>query len=378
MASIKYIANIRLPTEKAHGIQIMKTCEALARQGVELELIVPRRLNCLKGDPFEFYGVERKFKIVKLWCLDLVSLNIFGALGFRIESLTFYLALKFHLGKQASVVCYTRDFSIAYWLSKIVNSVYYEIHVLPEKVGAKYKEAWNRCKGLIVISDELKNELVRRGINNNKILVARDAVDLKMFENLPDKIKCRQKLKLPIDKRIVVYSGHLYGWKGADALAMAASLLPEDALVCLVGGMVKDVKKFRKKFQFSNLKIIGWRPLNEIPVWLKAADILVLPTSAKEKIGALYTSPMKMFEYMAAKRPIVASDIPSSREVLDETTALLFSPDSAPALAQALMTVDANYSEAEVRAVRAHELVTMKYSWEKRAKDIMEFIQIGV
>src|SRR5438105_408941 len=91
---IYYLANVRLPTEKAHGIQIMKTCEALARLGIDLELIVPRRRNPIVQEPFSFYQVEKNFKITQLPCWDLVSSNRLGAVGFWIESWTFYRSVK--------------------------------------------------------------------------------------------------------------------------------------------------------------------------------------------------------------------------------------------------------------------------------------------
>ena len=83
---ILYIANIRLPTEKAHGIQIMKMCEAFADIGHKVELIVPWRFNFIKIEPFEYYGVKKNFKITKLPSLDLVWL---GRIGFWAQSFTF-------------------------------------------------------------------------------------------------------------------------------------------------------------------------------------------------------------------------------------------------------------------------------------------------
>ena len=61
---IFYLANARIPTEKAHGIQIMKMCEALAEQSCELELVIPRRINRLKIDGFEYYKVKKEFYLI--------------------------------------------------------------------------------------------------------------------------------------------------------------------------------------------------------------------------------------------------------------------------------------------------------------------------
>lgn len=369
-----FISNIRLPTEKAHGIQIMKTCEALAGQGIEVELIAPQRLNRLKDDPFEFYSVERNFKITKLWCLDLISLKIFGAIGFWFESWIFYLSIKKYLKTNYADVYYTRDLPIAYWLSKEISPVYDEIHTLPDSISLIYKKTWKRCRGLVVINQILKGELIINGVAENKILVARDAVDPGQFYIKDSKEECRKKLNLILDQKIVVYTGHLYEWKGTRILADAVKLLPKDIHIYLVGGTYEDIKKYQSKYKSENLHIVGWQKHGRIPYWLAAADVLVLPTSAKEKIGALYTSPMKLFEYMMAKRPIVASDTSSLREVLDDSTSYFFKPDDTASFILILKKIFASPIEAETKAVKAYKEVIIKYNWDKRAETIKNFL----
>lgn len=371
-SQLLYIANIRLPTEKAHGIQIMKTCESLARQGIEVELIVPRRLNRIKQDPFEFYGVEKNFKITKLWCLDLISWNIFGTLGFWIESWTFYRAVKQYFRGQNKAVYYTRDLPLACWLSKKVGPFYYEIHTLPDKILSIHKETWGRCKGLVVISDRLKDELIKQSISENKILVARDAVDLKEFTRSESKEECRKKLGLPLDKKIVVYTGHLYKWKGADLLARAASFVPPHVQVYLVGGTEEDIQKFKKIYKTANLHIVGWQPREIIPCWLTAADLLVLPNSAKEAISSLYTSPLKLFEYMAIRTPMLLAKLSSIQEVMGDH-GKYFEPDNEKSLAEGIIQGLIGSSEQEQMNEWTQEEIK-KYTWEERAERIKSFV----
>ena len=369
-----------MPTEKAHGLQIMKTCEALARQGIEVQLIIPRRLNNLKDDIFNFYNAEKNFIITKVWCLDLISLNIFGRLGYWIESWTFYNAALKILKENAVSIYYTRDLPIAFWLSKKNSKVYYEIHSLPDNPTIFHRQSWYRCWGLVVISNGIKKYLESYGVAPEKILIARDAVDVEQSMNFSDensRRQARELLQLPINQKIVVYTGHLYKWKGAEILAEAAGKLSNDINdihVYLVGGTKKDIAIFRKKYHLLNLHIVGWTPHRLIVVWHQSSDLLVIPTSGEEKIGRIYTSPLKLFEYMIAKRPIVASDIPALREILDETMATFFAPDNPNSLVEQIQLILSSPKKAEKKVVHAYEEVKRKYSWGERAKLINDFI----
>ena len=119
--------------------------------------------------------------------------------------------------------------------------------------------------------------------------------------------------------------------------------------------------------------IVGHRSHDEIPIWLRAADVLVLPNTAKEEISAHYTSPMKLFEYMASGRPIIASDLASVREVFNETLGTFFTPDDPVALSVAIQRVLEYPEEAEIKAAMARRGVAM-YTWEIRAKCISAFL----
>jgi len=374
---LAYLANIRLPTEKAHGLQIMKTCEALVRQGIVVELVVPTRRNPLEGNSFSFYGVEQCFKIHRVRNIDYLALPLPKVAGFFLQSVSFYRAAKQYLGFCRADIYYTRDLIVAWLLSRSLSPVFYEIHAIPDRIGFWHKKTWGRCKGIIVISNGLKDALVKQGVSETKIMVARDAVAVDQFTrstNRADQTRTRERLGLSLDKKIVVYTGHLYDWKGTNILAEAAKLLPDQIQVYVVGGTSEDVARLKNKYHHPNLHIVGWQSHSAMPDWHQVADVLVVPTSARSKIGGVYTSPLKLFEYMMSKRPIIASDIPSLREVLDESVATFFTADSPIALAEKIQVVLANTEEGEEKAGRAYNLVREKYSWDKRAETIKNFI----
>lgn len=374
MLHLAYIANIRLPTEKAHGLQIMKTCEALANQGVEVELIVPRRRNYSKADPFYFYGVRKNFKITRLGCVDFLVLPFLKRLGFWLAGLTFYWAAKSYLAHQQFDAYYTRDLFLAAWFTKIFQPLFYEIHTLPERPRFYHALAWQRAKKLIVISDGLKKDLINYDVPESKIAVVRDAVDVVQFDIKESKAECRQKLGLPLGQKIVLYTGHLYEWKGATTLAQAAQFLSPNINIYIVGGTPGDIARFRRERWLPQVHIVGWQPHEFMPFWQRAADLLALPNSAKTKIGAFYTSPLKLFEYALSGTPIVASDVPAIREVLGTAGAVYFEPDNSRSLAEGIRQGLEKIEELRRQAQCLRERIAQTYTWERRAALINQAI----
>ncbi len=373
---ILYIANIRIPTEKAHGFQIMKTGEEFTKQGQVVTLLVAKRFNSgalKRQNPFEYYGIKKQFPLKKLFCIDLIfgsMYKLIGPLAFWLQSVTFIISLKLHLLKNRYDLIYCRDEPVLAALLNY-NNLVYEAHKAP---GAKYKLMLSRVQKIICITNIIKKEIIKQGIASEKILVAPDAVDLAEFSVKQSQRQCRAELKLPVEKKLAIYTGHLFAWKGVYTLADAAALLPENFLVIFVGGApydVNELKNYIKVNNIKNTKLIGHVKRKYIPPYLAAADIAVLPNSAKSKISKFYTSPLKMFEYLAARRPVVASDLPSIREVLDESCAVLVPSDDPKILAEAIIKAATADNKKIINA--AYQKVK-NYTWEKRTEKILKFI----
>lgn len=372
MSKLFYVANIRLPTEKAHGIQIMEMCQAFAALGHDVELVVPRRKTMREGvrveeDPLQYYDVRPIFKITKLWCLDWVK---WGKLGFIVQSLTFALgAAWLSLSRQGFF--YTRDEINALFLKVFGRRVIWEAHM-----GHKnfLTDLIIKLKvPMVVISQGLKQLYINMGVSPENIHVAPDGVDLEKFAMREAKKEARRKLGLDLDTRIILYTGHLYPWKGVDTLAESARSIRHDVQVIFIGGTDKHISSFGMRYSLlANIKVLGNKPHSEIPLYLSAADVLVLPNSAKEDISRLYTSPMKLFEYMASGIPIVASNLPALREVLDESDAYFFEPDNHASLAETIDSILDDYGQAMNKAKSALEKAEL-YSWKKRAESIVNF-----
>ena len=367
-----YIANLRLPTEKAYGIQIVKMCEAFAMQGYEVVLAYPFRDNDIKDDVFSYYSVKRNFKVKRIWAPDFYFSGRLDKASVHIKGIISALLLYFYAITKKPDIIYSRDEWPLYFLSFFSGSnLFFEAHRFSSLRNIFYKRFLSKKIKIIAISENIKNNFLNMGFKNTDLLVAHDGVDLNIFDARISKEDARDRTSLPQNTKIVMYAGHLFTWKGVDTLGEAAKLMPEVTFV-FVGGTNADVENFRDKFgQVKNILILGHKPYKEMPIFLGAADILVLPNSAKEKIS-IYTSPLKLFEYMASGRPIIASDLPSIREVLNENNSVLVKPDNPEDLARGIKLILDRADLGKEFAGKSLEEVR-NYSWEQRAKKILTF-----
>lgn len=353
----------RFPSEKAAALFADKSADAFAAQGCRVTLVVPRRRG--RGR-----GLDAAYKTVYVPTLDFFGVPILTHAAYRISYAAFSLSAIFWLLRhtKADAFIVSNEALPLLCASFFFRRTLYELHDFPERSLWLYRALFNRVGRILSTNMLKKKALVERwGISPEKIFMERNAVDVERFAPQP-KTAARDRLGLLRDGRLVLYTGHLYSWKGVDTLAEACAYMP-DVSVYVVGGTDYDLAQFKKKYGgVPNLHIVGRVPHEEIPLWQAAADVLVLPNTAREDISAQYTSPMKLFEYMASGRPIVASALPSVTELLSANNAFLFDPDNPRALADAVGTALRDGAE---RAAHAREDVR-EHTWEKRAARILE------
>jgi len=366
-----YIANIRLPTEKAHGIQIIEMCSAFADCGIDVKLIVPRRINQIKENPFKYYNIKKNFSISRLPCLDFVN---FGRVGFLLELATFSISVFFYSLFNRGNIFYTRDELLAVCLKILGKKVVWEGHTGQTNLIIRILIFFKIP--IVVITKSLRDLYISFGVAKDRIIVAPDGVDIERFDITISKNSARKKLGLPLDKKIVLYKGHLYKWKGVEHLARAMAYLKDKNILCVfIGGTERDIKYFKKEFgDKENIFILGHKPRKETPVYQKASDVLIVPNSAENDVSKLYTSPMKLFGYMASNIPIVASDLPSLREVLNEENSILVQPDNPKALADGIEKILTDGNLSKNISKEAYMNVN-SYTWKKRAKKIIRFTE---
>jgi len=363
-----------MPTEKAHGYQIVKMCEAFADNGVVIELIVPKRRNHIKDDVFTYYHTRNNFTFRYLKFIDFFSWSWLNhKIGFTLNILEFLLlSLSLKIDKQN--IIYTRSPEIAWLFGVRGYKTFYECHQLPEKKSKLFGYFIKKIHGIVTITNGLKQDLVADyTYSADKISTAPDGVDLETFDIKITRQEAREQLGLPGNKKIILYTGHLYTWKGVDTLADASKNLPVDILIYTVGGDAQEIDAFYQRNPNHKTINIPAVTREKVAIWLKAADLLILPNSAKEKISAKYTSPLKLFEYLANGTPIIASDLPSVNEILDQNDCAFFTADDASSLASTILKSLSDELLLNDLTSKMKK-IALQYSWQQRSALILSKI----
>lgn len=379
-----YVANARLPSRKAHPYQIVQMCQAFHDERYDVELVVPDRNqppDAPAATPESYFDVPFDFQYTRLACLDFIAVSdeypqIFSRLAFYLQAVTFaVVALAFVLRQtDDESVVYSRGLLFTILAAPVLGDrLVLEIHHMPSRgwVRRLIGSAMNHLGGVVVITEGLKRDW--ETVTDAEILVAPDGVRLDRFEVPASVDTLRSEFSLPDDADIVCYTGSLKQWKGVDTLIEAAATLPEETVVCIVGGTDDQRARLRASVSTApeNVRFEGHVDPSLVPRYLTASDVLVLPNSGRSEVSTRHTSPLKLFEYMASERPIVASDLPSVREVLDEETAFLVEPDSPTALSDGITAALADSDDAARRASAARAAVE-QYTWQSRANRISE------
>jgi len=371
---ITYIANVRIPTEKAHGLQIIKMCETLSKSGKEVVLVVPHRRNDIEESPFCFYNVKNTFQIVTLPCLDLVS---WGRVGYICQSALFAILSVFYVFRKKTDLIYSRHSLPLFFCSFFLKiPFFYEVHV--SRYNFSIRWVVKKCASLIVISNGLKKLMIDRGVSPEKIVVAPSGVEIKNFNIGLSLDEAKKKVNLPKNKFVFGYFGSFktMGYeKGLRVVFDSLKKIKKPIIFVALGGGFQDVKIYKKiaeEMGVSDRVILGGRvDTSKLAIFQAACDVLVMPFP-QEVHYTNYMSPVKMFEYMASRRPIVASDLSSIREVLSGDSCFFVKPGSSTDLAEVIDFVLSNTEKAEQKTSLAFEKVS-DYTWEKRVDKIFRF-----
>ena len=389
---ILYLADIRFPLERANGIQSMETCHALAARGHEVTLVVRPDSHVPPRDPFVFYGLPR-IPQLRIEIAPLTGPPVARRGGY----LTFTIGRA--AGRARQDLIFTRDLGLASLLLRLPAwlraPVVYEAHTiaadaakaLPDlltgapaappsklaRLARRDARVWRAADGYVTITTGLAHELERRFGARPRIAVVPDGVratDSASQAAFPESQTPSPKPQAPVFT--IGYAGHLYPWKGVDLVVEAVAALP-DTRALIVGGHDQEpdlarVKAFAAELGcLSRVTFTGLIPPADVAARLRECDVLTLPNPASA-ISNAFTSPLKLFEYMASGRPIVASDLPAIREVLrHEENALLVQPGNPQALVAGIARMKEDAALGRRLASQAR-IDVREFTWARRAE----------
>ncbi|MCB9554673.1 MAG: glycosyltransferase family 4 protein [Deltaproteobacteria bacterium] len=375
---IVYLSSSLLPSQTANSVHCMKMCRALAQAGHQVELVA-RKGSATTGDIYGHYGVDPDFRISLLnWPQVRGGGLLYGTDVFR------------HLRPHRAQIdlVYGRSLyglQAAAWLEL---PVIYEVHAPPQNRARLWAERLlfrsPRLLRVVAISKALRDEYLRLfpqlSSRSIEIIVAHDAADplpeasgVVPLERWPGRPQTPQ----------FGYVGHLYPGKGAELVLQIARYLP-DCDFHLVGGTNEDVDYWRTQCTLSNVYFHGFVAHKDVIRYHRAFDVLLL--SCAQRVApsggtgdiARWMSPIKLFEYMAAGKPIVASDLPVLREVLtDGINCRLADPNNPAAWAEILRELSADTITAHRLSLAARTQFLSQHTWRHRADLVTGRLEIA-
>lgn len=391
MLSICYITRINFQANKAHVYNTVRTCEALsAISGVMPTLVsTDGSMRSLEARTafFKKHGVKKEFPIVSLFSLGSRIGGRFRVLNF-IGVLLDNLSLTIYVLRNRRVidVVYFRDGRVflPIFLAKLIGkSVFFEIHAVLHSTHSQLlvNILAHTSDGLVNISYGLDD--FYKKYNTNSIVSFCSASEPDMFHDVKNKSELRAELRLPADKVILGYTGNLSVTGnndpyGVDDIIRVLPLLPERVIFVGVGkkgNETEDLGKLTDELGVTErVSLLPWVSKEKIVDYIMAFDILVIP-SAGAQIG---NSPTKMFEYLAAGRPIVAAKTEAIAEVLTQgKNSILVDYKDPNSWAGAILRI-LNDSSLSQKLVEQAKNDAKLYTWEKRGRDIYSFIMATI
>lgn len=370
---VAYLTYATLPSRKAHSIHVMRMCSALAENGHDVTLWYPGSgsgggEDVTTDQVMSFYGVRSTFSLRRVPRFS-------GQWGLYATGLL--MALRVALSRPDMVLSRFLVGSIMLSRFSSVPSLL-ELHQ-PVSEGSRFQHKLFRrfiqsraFHRLIVITQPLKGMFLDdHPLKESDILVLADGADPTPKERSGGPERNARMLQ-------VGYFGHLYPGRGIEIIQEMARRCPW-AEFHIVGGLDNDIERVRKEsLGNENVRIHGFVSPEKAASWRMEMDVLVSPYQRKVGIGGDFTtekwmSPLKVFEYMAAGKPIICSNIPVLREVLEhEGNCLLCTPDDAEDWVAALVRLRDEPVWAAGLADQALDDVTRNYLWTVRAERILQ------
>jgi glycosyltransferase involved in cell wall biosynthesis len=384
---IAIVSDEHFPHTGADTEVIVSTAAALGARGADVTLVVPRlwrrrQLEAICG----FYGVRPTFRLAPVLGWPAPSRS------FRIEKAFHGFLATLHAAVRRADVVHSRDvlpLAVAHLTGRPWSFETYRLRAAerPWLPRVLRRARLERGIGAVAHSEASRSDLVALGFPEEAVVTARPGFAMDRFEPALSRAEARRLVGLPPEGAVVAYAGNIHASKGVEQLLDVARRLP--AVTCVVvGGTAADVQALaaeRDRRGLGNVTLAGHCPPSRVAPYLFAADVLFAPFLAEtfhagrlaRTFGArmLPGTPLKLYSYLAAGRPIVAGDYPQNRELLREEENALFFPGGRPDLAAgAVSRLLADPALAGRLGRRGRDDVR-KFTWDERARVMLAFFE---
>ncbi len=384
---IAFVTKISMPGKRGVCFAIAQMCHAFSQNGHQVKLILPNREidQSLRNENFwDYFQIQRNsFEIKKLPAIVLPRFNIREiVLGWSFSLVTFiYFIFQrpsyVHLFTECKeLLVLLRIFS---WLYH--PTVVYEVHVLPHNPYEKILD-WLGVPVANLVISTTQNVAGHYKSKVKLVKVVPSGINLESFDYKTPKTKIRQRLGVATNKIIIGYGGRFVTdkmEKGIPDLIRAVSILKKNyknMILFCVGGPAEYVNKYRLLSKKSGLTareaiFLDHVPPSRLYEYMRVFDVCVMPFPNNPHF-AYIMSPLKMFEYMASKNPIVATNLPSVKEVLTNgETALLAKPGNHKDIALNIDLLIRDQKLGRRLSKAAFLLVAKTHTWRKRQRAII-------
>jgi len=365
---------------------MLRMSEALALQGCHVALYVPSGQRTSWPDLEQIYGRFRLYfpirTIIDIGVPKQVAKlpGILGKLTLHCWNLLRALVITSQIRSSDGIIM-TRNIYLAWLQNNFNRPVIFEAMSLPSKgqlplLRKVCLSSSTRC--IVAISSGLAEDLVDMlGFRPHNLVVLPMGVDLDQFAADISKDKARQLVGLPQDVPIATYTGAgLRGDRELETIVRVAKALP-GVLFVIVGGRKEEIEimsRLAEHLEARNVSFAGYVAHSRVMLYQKAADVLLLLGSLRDRHQSRHASYAKMFEYMASGRPIVAHDLPAIREVLcNGLNALLVTPGKDEELVSAITRLIQDRRLANRLAEKARMDVE-RYTWQQRARKLLQYL----
>ncbi|RJS79467.1 glycosyltransferase family 1 protein [Methanophagales archaeon] len=346
----------------------------IAYKNIELKGVHTTLLKAKKGVFGKLFSRFRYaillFKLVKTHRFDLLyTINgLIGVVGYVVKIIT------------GSKLIYELDgiFSDEWELIKketeisVFKRIEMALLIRIEKFALKKSDA------IIAVTQGIKNHLINHGINESKITVIGNGVNIDMFRPINDPTilhRLRKQYNIDEAEHVIIFVGNLAPWQGVEYLIKAAPLIlkkfPQTKFLIVGDGIMRKkleemVEEFKLKDKFIFTGIVHY---NEVSIYINISDICISPQANDPRNERSGVSPLKLYEYMACGKPVVVGNVEGNKDVVTDSKAgFVVDPKISEDMAKAIVKLLESVKLRKLLGENGRRATVEKYSWEKVAE----------